>query len=358
MWQPILDKFSSRLEGWSGKLLSIAGRLCLIKSVLCSLPIYYLGMFLMPNSVADKLNSLIAKFLWGPNSNRPIHWIKWNNLVKPKEHGGLGFFDLRLKNRALLNKWIWRYSVEPDSLWRKIIDAKYDYEQSNLVPKPITNRYSSRVWRNILLPLQNSNDLFSSNLCFVLGDGKAIQFWDDYWTEVPSLRQAFPRIFSIALRKRGCIADFGSLVAGKWEWSIELRRTLFDWEVNMWSDFVDTIDRAAKYHADRDCLRWSGSTHGFYKPKDYCVLVAKLGNVDNNPIWKLIWQNLAPPKVEIFLWRAVQNRILTCFELGKRGISGLGNSLCPFCVANTETSDHLLCQCIFTWQVWQKWCHV
>ncbi|KAL4366278.1 hypothetical protein GQ457_05G030610 [Hibiscus cannabinus] len=134
IWQPIIEKVCTRLEGWKGKLLSISGRLVLVKSVLSNLPIYYLSLFEIPKSVAKVLNGLMAKFIWGSNSERPIHWLKWDTLTKPKDLGGLGICDVKLKNRALLNKWLWRYGVEPSSLWRRVIASKYGYHSNNLLP--------------------------------------------------------------------------------------------------------------------------------------------------------------------------------------------------------------------------------
>ena len=40
-------------------------------------------------------------------------------------YGGLRFVDIRLKNKALLNKWIRRYRVELGALRRAIIEGKY-----------------------------------------------------------------------------------------------------------------------------------------------------------------------------------------------------------------------------------------
>ena len=54
-WRPILEKIEKKL---SSGLLSKVGRLVLIKIVLNSLPIYYLGPFKMPKVVARKIISL------------------------------------------------------------------------------------------------------------------------------------------------------------------------------------------------------------------------------------------------------------------------------------------------------------
>ena len=56
---------------------------------------------------------------------RKIHWIDWNLTCNLKDNGGLGIVDIGIKNRALLNKWIWRYGKEPNVMWRVIIASKY-----------------------------------------------------------------------------------------------------------------------------------------------------------------------------------------------------------------------------------------
>ncbi|KAE8702846.1 dentin sialophosphoprotein-like isoform X4 [Hibiscus syriacus] len=55
--------------------LSMAGRLVLIKSVLSSLPIFYLAIFKIPAKICQKLNSLMANFLWGGGEEKKkMHW--------------------------------------------------------------------------------------------------------------------------------------------------------------------------------------------------------------------------------------------------------------------------------------------
>ncbi|KAE8678334.1 hypothetical protein F3Y22_tig00111427pilonHSYRG00503 [Hibiscus syriacus] len=44
----------------------------------------------MPAIVASKLNKIIANFLWGANSSRAIHWVKWDEICTLKSLGGLG----------------------------------------------------------------------------------------------------------------------------------------------------------------------------------------------------------------------------------------------------------------------------
>ncbi|GMJ04823.1 hypothetical protein HRI_004151500 [Hibiscus trionum] len=155
---------------------SIAERICLVRSVLSNLPIYFLSYFQMSISVADKLNKLSAQFIWGPNSSKPIRWVKWDNMTKPSEVGGLGIVDAKLKNRAMLNKWVWRFSQEPYYLWRKVINSKYEYPENMLLPENGVERKHSWVWRNIMRSLHNQEDAFTKNIAYNLGDGRSVNF--------------------------------------------------------------------------------------------------------------------------------------------------------------------------------------
>ena len=104
-WEPIINKLKSRLSMWKGRFLSMVGRICLIKSVISTLPLYYLSLFKVPDSVYKIIISVQRRFLWGwGKETRPISWVRWKYLCKPKEEGGLGIRDIRKFNVALLAK--------------------------------------------------------------------------------------------------------------------------------------------------------------------------------------------------------------------------------------------------------------
>lgn len=44
IWNLVLEKMSSKLVHWKGNYLSFGGKLVLLKSVLTSLPIYFLSL--------------------------------------------------------------------------------------------------------------------------------------------------------------------------------------------------------------------------------------------------------------------------------------------------------------------------
>jgi len=61
-WNPVVKKFSSRLSRWKGRLLSMVGRICLIKSVISALPLFYFSFFKAPASVCNQIRRIQAKF--------------------------------------------------------------------------------------------------------------------------------------------------------------------------------------------------------------------------------------------------------------------------------------------------------
>lgn len=62
--QFILDRIRSRLAGWKGKLLKIAGRRVLVRSVLTALPTFGLSVLRAPKKFLDEVDKVRRRFLW------------------------------------------------------------------------------------------------------------------------------------------------------------------------------------------------------------------------------------------------------------------------------------------------------
>ena len=91
LFNPIIDRIKDKLAGWNLKTISQGGRLTLIKSVLCAMPIYILQVVNPPISVWQKIESMCAHFFWGSSSNqKKIHWTKWQTVCKPIDEGEIG----------------------------------------------------------------------------------------------------------------------------------------------------------------------------------------------------------------------------------------------------------------------------
>ena len=64
-------------------MLSHAGKEVLIKVVAQSIPMYTMGVFLLPAKLCNELNALCARFWWGQTDDeQKILWKSWNFLTK------------------------------------------------------------------------------------------------------------------------------------------------------------------------------------------------------------------------------------------------------------------------------------
>jgi hypothetical protein len=63
----------------------------------------------IPIQVWKKVRRIQREFLWGSkNGRKKVNWVKWEEVCKPKNQGGLGVRDIRAINISLLTKWRWR----------------------------------------------------------------------------------------------------------------------------------------------------------------------------------------------------------------------------------------------------------
>ncbi|XP_074315067.1 uncharacterized protein LOC141651247 [Silene latifolia] len=125
LFKGILENVTKRVSSWNGIFLSPAGRLTLISSVLLNLSNFFLSVFKIPISVANKINSLLSHFLWaGCRSGKTIHWCGKNFLSFPKREGGLGIRNIECLNQALLAKHVWRLVSMQESLFCGVFREK------------------------------------------------------------------------------------------------------------------------------------------------------------------------------------------------------------------------------------------
>ncbi|XVF73335.1 hypothetical protein PTKIN_Ptkin12aG0193100 [Pterospermum kingtungense] len=350
VWEPIVQKFERKLSGWKAKQLSMSGRCTLIRSVFLSLPNYFLSIFQIPCTIKEKIDRIQRRFLWGKvNDNRKIHWVAWESICQPKRFGGLDIVDLKLKNRALLNKWVWRYGVEKEALWRKVISDKYGGEVELLLPEVRSFRQFSATWRNIMKPLLTVDDFADTLLLgfgYSLGNGESIRFWHHEWILGVILRFSFPRIYALSVNKEGKVKDFGMLVSGVWEWNVELRRNPFNWERVQWDGLLDMIKEFQVCPLFEDKIIWKANSSGVYSSKSFCEEHCARGQGADQD-WSIIWNGLSPPKVELFCWKLLKNRVAVKANLAARNALQGQCLSCALCERVEETVEHFFFSAIF-----------
>ncbi|GJZ84431.1 putative RNA-directed DNA polymerase, eukaryota, reverse transcriptase zinc-binding domain protein [Tanacetum coccineum] len=183
--------------GVPARLLSAGGRLTLIKSVLGSLPLYFMSLYMVPISVCNKLESMRNHFFIGADmGEKKMTWVRWKKCLASKNMGGLGIRSIFALNVGLLFKWIWRFLCNSTDLWIKVIKEMYGFHGG--IFDENMQRSSLSPWCGILSSikaLKNKGiDLLS--LCSrKLGNGVSIRFWDDVWWGDTCLKSLFPRVY-------------------------------------------------------------------------------------------------------------------------------------------------------------------
>jgi hypothetical protein len=180
MFQSIEDRYIKRMTDWKEQLLSQVAKEVLIKSVAQALPTYAMSVFKLPFGLCDSLEKHSRAFWWGSNGRkRKVQWLPWQQLVKPKCLGGLGFKDLRLFNQALLAHQAWRLLAYPDSLCARVLRAKY-FHQGNLLDIAPASE-ASNTWRAI----DYGVELLQCGAIYRVGNGESICIWRYNWIRRP-----------------------------------------------------------------------------------------------------------------------------------------------------------------------------
>lgn len=171
----IINKMQNRLSGWKAKNLSLAGRSTLITFVMSTIPVYAMQTNLLPVTICDNINKLNRNFVWGDSpEKKKIHLVKWEQVCKPLEEGGLGIRDTRTNNLANLSKVGWKLIENDIGLWAKVLKAKYITS-----PKPYDwakKNNASHVWRGIW----HTKAFLQKGIKWNVGNGAHINFAKDW----------------------------------------------------------------------------------------------------------------------------------------------------------------------------------
>lgn len=124
--KPIIDSIKKKLTKWSSRVLSYAGRLQLINSVLFHTQTYWSSIVYLPASVMKTIEALCRNFLWhGNEEGRKLNAVAWQDVCLPRSEGGLGVIQLRAWNKAALGKHLWTILTKLASLWSKWMHSNY-----------------------------------------------------------------------------------------------------------------------------------------------------------------------------------------------------------------------------------------
>jgi hypothetical protein len=308
------------LAGWQGKLLNIAGRRELVRSVLSSIPTYLLTALKAPKQLFCDLDKARRRFLWAGDSELTGGKCKvaWTLVARPTEFGGLGILDLERFSRALRLRWLWYNWTNPE-----------------------------RPWNGTELPVDSVDiTLFNAATTVTVHNGKKASFWLSSWLNGQSPSQLCPLLFSHSRRKNRSVRD--AVVGDRWIGDIahSLTNALLDEFFKLWRAI-----QAANLNLEdgsEDTITWILESSGKYTAKSAYKIQFEGQYLSNFP--KLIWNSWAPPRCKFFMWLLLQNRLWTSARLQLRGWEN--NYFCALCERNLETVHHLFIECPYSCWVW------
>lgn len=323
--QPLIDKVSTRLPRWKGRLLNKAGRLVWVNTVLSAIPVYFLSVFQLKKWALKKIDKIRRSFLWkGDNDANGGHClVAWPNTMKPKKMGGLGIIDLERFSRALRLRWCW-----------------YQWKDSD------------RPWSGSEAPVDEvDNQLFRASTIVTIGDGTMAEFWNSSWIDGKAPRDIAPNLYKLAWRKHRKVSEEimnHNWTRGLWRMSTieEMAEFIVLWDLVQGISLTDSADS----------IIWRWTAQGEYTAKSayelqfkgtYCSFAAQY-----------VWKAQVEGKHRFFAWLLLQSKILTADRLLARNWPC--NPICPLCLGHLESALHICLLCPFADQVWQSvhaWTH-
>lgn len=270
-------------------------------------------------------------------------------MCKSKRLGGMGVRSIRHKNMALLSKWQWRYGVEKNGFWRRFICKLYKYNDKSLLPGKVPPNCKVVIWKQIMEVNSGSSmrfDVIKLGLGVLLGNGENILFWEDQWAGDRCFKKYFPRLFTLCENKKGLVYEFGECVNDRWQWKLKFRRRLFQWEIELEAELMRILSHMSPSINREDRVVWKPVTTVKFSTASYVQSIENLVWGDALDLASRVWRGLAPPKVEVFCWFAVNEKLPTMDFLSSRNCwSAQASNLCKFCERTTKTVNRIFLHC-------------
>ncbi|KAJ9566332.1 LOW QUALITY PROTEIN: hypothetical protein OSB04_002298 [Centaurea solstitialis] len=332
----LIAKAKARIHNWKSKFLSFGGRKQLIISVMQSLQLFWMAVFVLPSAVIHELEALMRSFLW--TQGEPMAGrckLAWDKLCRPKNCGGLGFKRLSVWNRALVAKNLWDIVTRRPTLW--VDRIRMVYIRSN-------NFWTVRThnsWSWILRKMMVIRDQIRPFVHTIIGNGMDTHAWEDTWIDGGALATS---ISYRAIHSHGFTRD--TTVR-------QLLSSITTWPEG-WisrSPVLASIPLPSLNDLQLDVCKWRSRTHGLV---DFTVKEAyqSLDISHSHVAWTArVWFSGHIPKHAFCLWVARHERLPTHDRLSmwKHDPPDWRCSLCGICM---DSHSHFFFDCSYSKEVW------
>ncbi|XP_058742694.1 uncharacterized protein LOC131615239 [Vicia villosa] len=327
----VVDRIKLKLASWKSSLLSIAGRLQLVKAVIQSMVLHSIAIYNWPGSLIKKITSWMRNFIWsGDMEKKKLVTVAWKHCCNRVKEGGLGLRSLADINSASNLLLCWNF-VEGKQCWSSLLASRVK-RGNNFISYHI----KSSIWSSI----KDSHKHVMENSKWILGDGSKINFWLDLWLDEPLASvYKIPEMFHNQLSVM--VKDW--LVNGSWCIPLNVQTA--------YPTLMPLVSNLSLPRTDmEDFVIWKGTDCGGLSMKvayDFCH---KLRCSSPWPYDSFPWDKRVPPSHSLLVWRVMHNRLPTDENMSIRGFSY--TSMCSLCKENVETTDHIFFNCKFSLELW------
>jgi len=259
----------------------------------------------------------------------------------------LGVRRIREFNVALLGKWCWRLLEDRDSLWFRVLSARYGTNEGRLRGG---GRVASEWWR--VVHSLSRESWFSDHVSCWVGNRRTTLFWSDVWCGRVSFRVRFSRLFELSVCKGESVFEMLQLGWGEggeaWRW----RRRLFAWEEEMVGEFIFLLANVTLQVNREDKWLWTLENSNTFTVRSLYNFLTIQPQVELPVDVSSIWYKEVPLKVVVFVWRLFRDRLPTKDNLLRRGVINQDSRTCVAGCDFVESSSHLFLHCNNFGSVW------
>ncbi|CAN1750361.1 Putative ribonuclease H protein At1g65750 [Linum perenne] len=236
--------------------------------------------------------------------------------------------DRRVRN------FVWGSTSEE----RKVLQAKYFKETlSGLQSRKLASK--SSLWRGITKAWPDMLRGSRSGL----RDGQNTSFWLGRWLDSGDKLIDFVTSPTELLDLDASVSSF---VKESGVWDVDSFRPFLPAESILQ---ITSMLPPARGRGD-DTWNWGEEPNGNFSIRSAYRLTLELDLQTSVPDWKCLWRWRGPSRVQLFLWLAMHNKLLTNSERKRRHLTEISN--CPRCNLYEESASHILRECHYSVAVW------
>ena len=387
-FQPLINKAKSLIYLWQQRDLTWFGKVTVINSLLASQFIYRLSVLPSPGeNIFKQLEDIFLDFLWGYGK----HFVSKETVTGRLAQGGLSMVDIKKKNIALKCAWVKRLNADATASWKALAESYFPgtngaFWEGNLsycdCLRILKQRFCTKFWQDVALswsiytytiptkhvevlyqPIFYNSHIKINNIPYFDGqyhskgikrivdiidnDGNILNFND--------LSEKYGINNSIA-----SLMVYNSIVSAipqSWKQIIKNKRIQHQQGKISNLEQINKVFKVTKlvYEA----LIKTGSQCPPHITQKWSVDLNK--EVTDDIVSKAfvaINSTTIIPKLREFQYRLLHRNLITNKLLSQWRIKE--SDLCTFCNEEEESLFHLLWDCTFAFQAWQKlfnWLH-